>query len=48
MLFPLFVLKQKSGAKKFKANGNRSAHIAAHAPQHATAFLNIHLNTMLK
>jgi hypothetical protein len=31
--FHLYLLKEKGGAKKFKASPNRSAGLAAHAPQ---------------
>jgi hypothetical protein len=32
-VFHLFLLKEKGGAKKFKASPNRSARLAAHAQQ---------------
>jgi hypothetical protein len=37
-VFHFFLLKEKSGAKKFKANPNRSARFATHAQQHSTSF----------
>jgi hypothetical protein len=46
-VFHLFVLKQKGGAQKLKANPNGSACFAAHAQQHPTAFYIIHLFTII-
>jgi hypothetical protein len=38
-VFHFFLLKEKSGAKKFKASPNRSARLAAHAQHHSASYI---------